>query len=160
MGHALRRRRGDRVALAGAPREDDVGHCARGGPVRADGIGAEDGDHVPAAERHGGCQFTVSTGDQTYKQTDRFVYLGRIITADGKVDKETANRICRAWRCFRRHSEAMYDRRRANLWLKVQLLQAEAVETLLYGCAAWSLTADHYTKLNGAHRLFLTRCIG
>ena len=67
------------------------------------------------------CQFTVSAGDQTYKQTDRFVYLGRTITADGKVDKEIANRICRAWRCFRRHSVAMYDRRRANLWLKVQL---------------------------------------
>ena len=54
----------------------------------------------------------------------------------------------------------MYDRRRVNIWLKVQLLQAEVVETLLYGCASWSLTADHYTKLNGAHRLFLTRCIG
>ena len=34
------------------------------------------------------------------------------------------------------------------------------VETLLYGCASWSLTADHYTKLNVAHRLFLTRCVG
>ena len=76
------------------------------------------------------------------------------------MDKEIKNRICRAWRCFRRHSEAMYDRRRANMWLKVQLLQAEVVETLLYGCASWSLTADHYTKLNGAHRLLLTRCIG
>ena len=106
------------------------------------------------------CQFTVSAGDHTYKQTDLFVYLGRTITADGKVDKEIANRICRAWRCFRRHSEAMYHRRRANIWLTVQLLQAEVAETLLHGCASWSLTADHYTKLNGAHRLFLTRCIG
>ena len=106
------------------------------------------------------CQFTVSAGDQTYKQTDRFVYLGRTIAADGKADKEIASRICRAWRCFRRLSEAMYDRRRVDLRLKVQLLQAEVVETLLYGCASWSPTADHYTKLNGAHRRFLTRCIG
>ena len=57
------------------------------------------------------CQFTVNAGDQTYKQTDRAVYLGRTITAGGKADKEIASRICRAWRCFRRHSEAMYDRR-------------------------------------------------
>ena len=106
------------------------------------------------------CPFTVSAGGQAYKQTDRFVYLGRTITADGQVDKEIARRICRAWTCFRRRSEAMYDRRRLDRRLKVQLLQAEVVETLLYGCASWSLTADHYTKLNGAHRQFLTRCIG
>jgi len=104
--------------------------------------------------------FTVSAGGQTYQQTDRFVYLGQTITADGKADKEIVNRICRAWQCFRRHSEAMYDRRRVDLRLKAQLLQAEVVETLLYGCASWSLTADHYTKLNGAHRQLLTRCIG
>ena len=106
------------------------------------------------------CPFRVSAGGQAYKHTGRFVYLGRTITADGKADKEIASRICRAWTCFRRRSEAMYDRRRVGRRLKVQLLQAEVVETLLYGCASWSLSADHYTKLNGAHRQFLTRCIG
>ncbi|CAB1115734.1 unnamed protein product [Ectocarpus sp. CCAP 1310/34] len=54
----------------------------------------------------------------------------------------------------------MYDRRRADRQLKIWLLQAEVVETLLYGCVSWSLTAEHYTKLNGTHRQFLTRCIG
>ncbi|CAB1115474.1 unnamed protein product [Ectocarpus sp. CCAP 1310/34] len=44
--------------------------------------------------------------------------------------------------------------------LKIRLLQAEVVETLLYGCASWSLSVEHYTKLNGTHRQFLTRCIG
>eukprot|EP00752_Nemacystus_decipiens_P007608 g6799.t1 len=37
---------------------------------------------------------------------------------------------------------------------------AEVMETLLYGCAPWNLTVDHFTKLNGRHRLLLTRCIG
>ena len=53
----------------------------------------------------------------------------------------------------------MYDRRRVDLRLKAQLLQAEVVETLLYRCASWSLTANHHTKLNGAHRQLLTRCM-
>eukprot|EP00752_Nemacystus_decipiens_P017313 g15509.t1 len=110
-------------------------------------VGTEDDDHVLAAERDEG---TISVSGQTYQQTDQFVYLGRTITADGKADKEIVSRICRAWKCFRRHSEAMYDRRRVGLRLKVQLLQAEVVETLLYGCASWSLTADHFIKLNGA----------
>ena len=54
MGHALRRRRGHCLALAGEPREDDVDHRARGRVVRAYGIGAEDRDHVHAAEGDGG----------------------------------------------------------------------------------------------------------
>ncbi|CAB1118815.1 unnamed protein product [Ectocarpus sp. CCAP 1310/34] len=93
----------------------------------------------------------------TYKQTDRFVYLGRTISADGKADREITSRSCRAWRCYRRNSASMFDRRRADRQLKIRLFQAE---TLLYGCASWSLTAEHYTKLNGTHRQFLTRCIG
>lgn len=40
------------------------------------------------------CQFTVSAGGQTYKQMDRFIYLGQTIIADGKVDKDIASRIC------------------------------------------------------------------
>ncbi|CAB1101598.1 unnamed protein product [Ectocarpus sp. CCAP 1310/34] len=118
--------------------------------------------------------FTVSAAGQTYKQTDRFVYLGRTISADGKADREITSRSCRAWKCYRRNSASMYDRRRADRLLnirllqaevvdrllKIRLLQAEVVEPLLYGCASWSLTAEHYTKLNGTHRQFLTRCIG
>ncbi|CAB1112068.1 unnamed protein product [Ectocarpus sp. CCAP 1310/34] len=103
---------------------------------------------------------SVTAAGQTYKQTDRFVYLGRTISADGKADREITSRSCRAWKCYRRNSASMYDRRRANRQLKIRLLQAEVVETLLYGCASWSLTAEHYTKLNGTHRQFLTRCIG
>lgn len=44
------------------------------------------------------CPFTISAGGQTCKRTDRFVYLGRTITADGTVDKEIASRVCRSWK--------------------------------------------------------------
>lgn len=57
-------------------------------------------------------------------------------------------------------SEATHDRRRIDRRLKVQLLQDEVVETLPHGCASWSPTAEHYTKPNGEHRQFLTRCTG
>lgn len=47
--------------------------------------------------------FAVSAAGQTYQQTSSFVYLGRTITADGKVDREIASRICRAWKRFCRN---------------------------------------------------------
>ncbi|CAM9704503.1 unnamed protein product, partial [Pylaiella littoralis] len=54
----------------------------------------------------------------------------------------------------------MYDRPGAPLRLKVRLLQAEVVETLLYGFVTWNLKPAEYRKLRSAHHFFLLRCIG
>ena len=40
------------------------------------------------------------------------------------------------------------------------MLRAEVLETMLYGCIAWSPRACHYNTLRQAHHRFLTRCIG
>ena len=40
------------------------------------------------------------------------------------------------------------------------MLQAEVLETMLYGCVTWSPRACHYNTLRRAHHRFLTRCIG
>ncbi|CAB1121541.1 unnamed protein product [Ectocarpus sp. CCAP 1310/34] len=68
---------------------------------------------------------SVMVAGQTYKQTDRFVCLGRTISADGKADQDFTSRSRRAWKCDRRNSASMYDRRRADRQLKIRLLQAE-----------------------------------
>ena len=44
--------------------------------------------------------------------------------------------------------------------IKLRMLRAEVLETMLYGCVTWSLRACHYDTLHQAHHRFLTRCIG
>ncbi|CAB1100678.1 unnamed protein product [Ectocarpus sp. CCAP 1310/34] len=91
----------------------------------------------------------ISAAGQTYKQTDQFVYLGHTIFADGKADREITSRSCRAWKCYRRNAGTVLrctTWRRADLQLKIRLLQAEVVETLLYECSSWSLTVEHCTN--------------
>ena len=44
--------------------------------------------------------------------------------------------------------------------LKIRMLRAEVLETILYGCVTWSPRACHYDTLRRAHHRFLTRCIG
>ena len=53
-----------------------------------------------------------------------------------------------------------YDRPSAPLELKIWMLRAEVLETMLYGCVTWSPRACHYNTLRRAHHRFLTRCIG
>ena len=44
--------------------------------------------------------------------------------------------------------------------LKVRMLKAEAIETMLYGCVTWTLGQQHYAKLRTAHHHLLLRVIG
>ena len=47
-----------------------------------------------------------------------------------------------------------------DLELKVRMLKAEVLETMLYGCVTWSTRACRYDTLRRAQQSFLTRCIG
>lgn len=50
----------------------------------------------------------------------------------------------------------LYDVTTAPLGLKVRVfLKAEVIETLLYGCVTWTLSAKHYAKLPTAHHQVL-----
>jgi len=51
----------------------------------------------------------------------------------------------------------MFDNRGRWLSLKVKLLQVEVLETLVYGCATWTLKAKDYSTLRKHHTHFLRR---
>ena len=53
-----------------------------------------------------------------------------------------------------------YDRPGVCLMLKVRLLKAEVVETLLYGCMTWSPNKPDYGRLRRVHHSMLLRCLG
>ena len=111
-------------------------------------------------KRGGKVSFTINAAGQVYKQTIEFVYLGRAITADRDLSIEIKRRLQRAWACFQRYKMEIYDRPGVRLWLKVRLLKAEVVETLLYGCMTWSLKKPDYDRIRRVHRSMLLRCFG
>ena len=73
---------------------------------------------------------------------------------------EAKRHIRNAWSSFRKYTLKLYDRPSAPLELKIRMLRAEVLETMLYGCVAWSPRACYYDALRRAHHSFLTRCIG
>ena len=50
--------------------------------------------------------------------------------------------------------------RAAPFALKVRMIKAEVMETLLYGCVTWTLGKEHFAELRTAHHRFLLRIIG
>ena len=82
--------------------------------------------------------FTINAACQLYKQAIEFVYLGRAITADRDLRIEVTLCVQRTWAWFQRYKMEIFDRPGVRLRLKVRLLKAEVVETLLYGFMTWS----------------------
>ena len=73
-----------------------------------------------------------------------------------KVDR----RIRSAWYSFRKYTLELHDRPSAPLELKIRMLRAEVLDTILYDCVTWSPRPCHYDSLRRTHHSFLSRCIG
>ena len=94
-----------------------------------------------------------------YNQTNEFVYLGGNVNHNVNLSIEVDWRIRNAWCSFRKYTLELYDRPSAPLELKIQMLRAKVLETMLYGCVTWSPRACHSDTLRRALHRFLTRCI-
>ena len=56
-----------------------------------------------------------------------------------------------AWPCFGRHKMEIYDRLSVRLRLRVRMLNAEVLQTPLYGCVPWSPNKADYDRLGKVH---------
>ena len=61
---------------------------------------------------------------------------------------------------LRRYGLSLYDQSTAPLRLKIRMLNAEIMETMLYGCVTWSPTVARLAILRTAHHRLALRCIG
>ena len=104
--------------------------------------------------------FSVEAAGQVYSQANKFVHLAVNVNHNVDLSVEVDRGIRNAWCSFRKSTLELYDRPSAPLELKIRMLRAEVLETMLYGCVMWSPRACHYNTLRRAHHRFLTSYIG
>ena len=102
----------------------------------------------------------VKAAGQRYKQAHVLTYLGGSVTEIQKFSTEIARRTHWCWLRIRRYQQELYDRPEMELDLKVWMVEAKAVEALLYGCGMQATHQDHYNKLHTIHHLILLRILG
>ena len=71
---------------------------------------------------------------QRYRQTTQFLYLGGLIDTSADIIPEIKWRVRLAWACYSRFKRELYDMEAAPFALKLRMLKAEVLETLLHGC--------------------------
>ena len=73
-----------------------------------------------------------------------------------EVNRGISKERCSFWE----YTLELYDRPSAPAELKIRMLSAEILKTVLYGCVTWSPRACHYDTLRRAHHVALTHYIG
>ena len=104
--------------------------------------------------------FSIEAAGQGYNQTNEFVHLEGNVNHNADLSIEVDRRICSAWCRLRKYTFELCDRPSAPLELKLRMLRAEVLETMLYGCVTWSLRACQYNTLHRTHHRIFTHCIG
>ena len=79
----------------------------------------------------------IQAAGQRYAQTTEFRYLGGLVNEHGDLTRDIDYRSEIAWVCFKIYARELFDRPGAPSRPKTRLLQAEAMEALLYGDVTW-----------------------
>ena len=78
--------------------------------------------------------FSVEAAGQVYSQTNESVYLRGNVNQNADLSIEVDRRVRNAWCSFWKYTLELYDRPSAPLEIKIRMLRAEVLETMLYGC--------------------------
>ena len=85
-------------------------------------------DQAPCAS-----PLVIEAAGQRYRQTTQFLYLGGLIDTGADIMPEIKRRVRLAWACYSRFKRELHDMEAAPFALKLRMLKAEVMETLLYG---------------------------
>ena len=69
-------------------------------------------------------------------------------------------RVRLAYVFHNRFKRELHNMEAAPFTLKVRMLKAEVMETLLYGCVTWTVGKEQFAELHTAHHRLLLRIIG
>ena len=90
----------------------------------------------------------------TLEQVDSFKYLGAQITKDGRSDTDIKSRLATATSALAQ-LQPLFRNKSISIRTKMRLLRAIVISTALYGCEAWTLSAETERRINA----FEFRCL-
>ena len=92
------------------------------------------------------------------EQVSDFTYLGSIISANGKIDRELTARIRKAAGAFNQLGSIWYNRNILNN-TKVRIYKAAVVTILTYSCEVWSTTQAQMSRIEAFHQRCLRKIL-
>ncbi|GFO11985.1 RNA-directed DNA polymerase from mobile element jockey [Plakobranchus ocellatus] len=92
------------------------------------------------------------------KQTEKFKYLGTIISNDGKTNREISARTAQAKINFQK-MKTILTNKHISIETRKRALQCYIEPVLMYGCEAWTISKQIQNKLEATEMWFLRRSL-
>ncbi|GFO09658.1 endonuclease-reverse transcriptase, partial [Plakobranchus ocellatus] len=92
------------------------------------------------------------------KQTEKFKYLGTIISNDGKTNREISARTAQAKINFQK-MKTILTNKHISIKMRKRALQCYIEPVLMYGCEAWTISKQIQNKLEATEMWFLRRML-
>ncbi|GFO17364.1 RNA-directed DNA polymerase from mobile element jockey [Plakobranchus ocellatus] len=92
------------------------------------------------------------------KQSEKFKYLGTIISNDGKTNREISARTAQAKINFQK-MKTILTNKHISIETRKRALQCYIEPVLMYGCEAWTISKQIQNKLEATEMWFLRRML-
>ena len=96
----------------------------------------------------------IKLGDQDIPETDKFVYLGSVVSKDGGADEDIKSRINKARHAFNT-LRPIWNSTALSIKSKIRIFNTNVKSVLLYGSETWRTTKAIHNKL----QTFINRCL-
>jgi hypothetical protein len=103
-------------------------------------------------------EFDIKVQNQKLEKVEEFIYLGHLITSDGKYEREIKRRIAIAKSNFEKMSSILTTRN-IKLQIRKRLLQCYVMSTFLYASETWSLNKDMEKRIEAMEVWFYRRML-
>ena len=100
---------------------------------------------------------TITTDNNALNVTDKFTYLGSMISQNALIDDDISARVGKASGSFGKLTKRIWSERGVRLATKVNVYCAVVLPTLLYGCEACTPYRRHIRRLDQFHMRCLRR---
>ena len=102
------------------------------------------------------CNITIN--NERIKQSNNFVYLGSMMTQDGRSKQEIQRRILIAKNAFK-NMKNLLTNNRISSQTRIRALRTYVWSTLMYGSESWTITGEMKNKLRAAEMWFFRRML-
>ena len=112
------------------------------------------------AQHSGDMPPQIYVDDRELPSTEKFTYLGSVISSSCSLDEEIIRRIGLASSAFGRLTHRVFLNRSLSLHTKKAVYQAVCLSILLFGCESWALYRHHFRKLESFHGTCIQKMLG
>jgi hypothetical protein len=115
---------------------------------------------VMKISKRGEGNINIQCKGEMLDQVDSYTYLGTVISQDGRIHQEDANRAQKANNAYFLMNIIIFGKRELEMKIKTRIYQSVIAPILLYGSGSWPTQQKHVTRITATEMRCWRKIVG